>query len=259
MAGWDGRARDPWAVGQAIAEAAAAGEVTARYRPIFQRGPDRMVGAEAVAALPGSVDAAILAPMADLGERQALLRPVLDQLVGQVIRELATPVPLARGWWVTVGFDDAFVGAPAPARSLVAALEAARMPRSRFVVELSERAFGEGLRNGTVNHLVSSGVQLAVADFGAGWLSPADLRRVPVAYVRVPVRGMTAEDPDDLDLVRSVAAAARTLAIPVLGDGVETSEQLELVDRCGVELVQGYWWGSPGPAAKLIERWGRDG
>ena len=73
------------------------------------------------------------------------------------------------------------------------------MPRSRFVVELSERAFGEGLRNGTVNHLVSSGVQLAVADFGAGWLSPADLRRVPVAYVRVPVRGMTAEDPDDLD------------------------------------------------------------
>lgn len=241
-----------------ISEAAEAGQVEARYRPVLERGGHRVVGTEALAALPGAVDAAILAPRTELGERPGLLRPVLDRLVARVLADLSHPAALARGWWVSVGFDDGFVAGPAPARELVAAVDDSRLPAGRFVAELSERALGQGLRNGTASRLASAGIQVAVADFGAGWLAPADLRRIPVAYVRVPIRGLSADDPTDVALVGSVVAAARALAIPVLGDGVETDDELHLAHRCEVDLVQGYWWGSPGPAGKLIERWGRN-
>lgn len=253
------RAAGPWALEQALADAVAGDDIEARYRPVFHLASGHVVGTEAVAALPGTLDVAIAAPLAELGDRPELLRPVLDRLVERVLAELADPVPVALRWWVSIGFDDGFVASPAPARALVAILERAALPRDRFVVELSEAALSRGVRNGTVAHLAAAGVRFAVADFGSAHLVPSDLRRVPMAYVRVPLGGLSVSDPYDVDLIRSVVAAADALAIPVLGDGVERDDQLDLVHQTGIGLVQGYRWGSAGPLAKLIGTWGREG
>ena len=48
-------------------------------------------------------------------------------------------------------------------------------------------------------------------------------------------------------LVRGVIALARELELEVVGEGVETEEQLQALRAAGCTLFQGYLLGRPGP------------
>lgn len=251
---------DPWIA--ALAAAVATGTVDARYRPVFDLPSGEVRGAEAVAVWPGGGEPGAsddrLASTADHPpDVAAAVGAALQQVAQRVVEEFALGVAQTNGWWASVAFDRGLVASPEPVQRLASVLERSGFPGQRLVVELTEGALSRGLANGTVDRLGSVGVRFAAVDFGAGAITPADLRRIPMAYVRVSVGGLSVDDPYDLGLVRSVVAAAEALGITVLGDGIETDEQLELANRSGIGLVQGYRWGSPGPLAKLSSTWAR--
>lgn len=245
-----------------LAAAVAAGRIEARYRPAFDLPTGVVRGAEAVAAWPGAEgssdpDDRLTGAAAGRAGAGPVVGAALHQLLQRVVQGFASGAPQTHGWWASIAFDEGLVAAPHPVQQMVSLLEEASFPGHRLVVELTERALSRGLANGTVGHLLSAGVQFALVDFGTGAISPSELRRVPMAYVRVALSGMSAEDSYDLGLVRSVVAAADALGISVLGDGIETDGQLELANQAGIGLVQGYRWGSPGPLSKLSSTWAR--
>jgi EAL domain-containing protein (putative c-di-GMP-specific phosphodiesterase class I) len=108
-------------------------------------------------------------------------------------------------------------------------------------------------------------VRIAVDDFGTGYSSLNYLSRLPVDRLKMDrglIHGMTAQA-KDAAIVRAVISLGRELGFTVLAEGVETEEQLEMLDSLGCQQAQGYLLTPPIPAAEarslMWRRWGARG
>jgi EAL domain-containing protein (putative c-di-GMP-specific phosphodiesterase class I) len=97
------------------------------------------------------------------------------------------------------------------------------------------------------------GVNISVDDFGTGYSSLSYLKRFPVDRLKVDrsfVDGLGSE-PEDSAIVAAIINLAHTLGLVAVGEGVETSTQLEALRSLGCDLAQGYHLGRPMAAADL--------
>jgi diguanylate cyclase len=93
------------------------------------------------------------------------------------------------------------------------------------------------------------GVSVSIDDFGAGYSSLQTLRTFPFNKIKLD-RSFTQGIEHDVQakaIVRAVLALGKSLSIPVLAEGVETSEQLAILRLEGCDEAQGYYLGRPGP------------
>jgi EAL domain-containing protein (putative c-di-GMP-specific phosphodiesterase class I) len=73
--------------------------------------------------------------------------------------------------------------------------------------------------------------------------TPVDIIKMDIAFIR------NIEHSDkDLRLVELIVDIARYLNVPVIAEGVETQNQLQLLKEAGCDLVQGYYFSRPLPA-----------
>ncbi len=101
----------------------------------------------------------------------------------------------------------------------------------------------------TLETLADLGVSLAVDDFGTGYSALAYLARFPIHTLKIDrsfISGMIRE-PDSAELVRAIAAMARSLRMAVVAEGVESLEQADFLKGIGCHLAQGYLYGKPMP------------
>jgi EAL domain-containing protein (putative c-di-GMP-specific phosphodiesterase class I) len=99
----------------------------------------------------------------------------------------------------------------------------------------------------TLKKLKQLGVSIAIDDFGTGYSSLAYLKRFPVDKVKID-RTFVAEAPIDHDqaaIVSAIVALSHALQIKVIGEGVESEQQRDLLRRCGCDYMQGFLLGRP--------------
>jgi EAL domain-containing protein (putative c-di-GMP-specific phosphodiesterase class I) len=131
---------------------------------------------------------------------------------------------------------------------------------SRLHLELTETAVlgDEAQTSELLARLRATGVRIWLDDFGTGFSGLSHLRRMPVDGVKID-RSFIADmlrDPDDLALTSAIIAMAHSLGIAVVGEGVETQGQLDMLRERGCDLAQGFWLGHPMSGAEIVQRFG---
>ncbi len=110
-----------------------------------------------------------------------------------------------------------------------------------------------------LNELKDIGVLLALDDFGTGYSSLSHLKRFPIDALKIDqsfVRDLTMDE-DDAGIVTAVIGMGKSLHMRVIAEGVETREQLEILQEHGCPQGQGYYFCRPVPAeefGQLLER-----
>ena len=104
-----------------------------------------------------------------------------------------------------------------------------------------------------LSHISDLGIKIAVDDFGTGYSSLAYLKKLPVDTLKIDkefIRDLPG-DADDISIVRSIIALAKSMRIDVLAEGVENDQQLQFLDAEGCGLIQGFLLSRPKPAAEI--------
>jgi len=130
-----------------------------------------------------------------------------------------------------------------------------------IVLELTETAIMHDPDQvaGLLDRLDRRGVGLALDDFGTGYSSLANLKRLPLDFLKIDasfVRDMTVDEQDAI-IVRSTITLAHNLGKKVIAEGVEDADAERLLRQMGCDIVQGYHLARPMPLDELIP-WLRD-
>ena len=141
------------------------------------------------------------------------------------------------------------------ARQILTILDQTGLAPERLELEITEGVLIEDTERtlATLNILKSAGISVSLDDFGTGYSSLSYLQRFPFDKIKIDrsfIWQMGSND-DSMAIVRSVIALGRSLRITVIAEGVETPEQLALLQSERCDQVQGFLLGRPVPATEI--------
>jgi diguanylate cyclase (GGDEF)-like protein len=158
--------------------------------------------------------------------------------------------------WVNVNVSPRSFHEPTLVDVVTASLQRHHLAPNRLGIEITENLMSEqaDLAIETLQQLRTIGLRLALDDFGTGYSSLSYLQSLPVDVVKIAKSFI-----DDLD--SSASQRAFTTAIVALGaalgkfviaEGIERSEQLDLLEAVGCDAGQGYMFARPMDGIDLV-------
>ncbi|MGK0274326.1 MAG: diguanylate cyclase (GGDEF)-like protein [Ilumatobacter sp.] len=135
------------------------------------------------------------------------------------------------------------------------ALNRSGLPAHLLWLEVTETMMIENpdVARNTLQRIRSTGVRIALDDFGTGYSSLSLLQQFPIQRLKIDrafVSGI-ADNANDRSLVRSIIAMAGALGLDIVGEGVETVQQLKMLRQLGADKAQGYLISHPVPAEAM--------
>ena len=104
-----------------------------------------------------------------------------------------------------------------------------------------------------LSQLRDLGTRIAIDDFGTGYSSLGYLQSLPVDTVKLDrsfvVRA--GDDPRSRAIVGSVVELAKAMSLSCVAEGVETTDQLDVMVELGCPAVQGYVFARPAPVDEV--------
>jgi PAS domain S-box-containing protein len=119
----------------------------------------------------------------------------------------------------------------------------------RLVVEVTEHAAVEDYEQleQAIAHLRDHGVRLAIDDAGAGFSSLKHIVRLVPEFIKLDL--FLTRDIDRDPVKRALASAMVTFAADIgarlIAEGVETADELRVLEGLGVDYAQGFFLGRP--------------
>ncbi len=130
-------------------------------------------------------------------------------------------------------------------------LDASGVDPAKVQLEITESVLLDDaeLVGGTVARLRAMGMRIAFDDFGTGYSSLSYLQRYPVDVLKIDQSFVRGDEnvASNAEFIKTIVAMGRTLRVKVVVEGVETSQQLEMVRALGCSSAQGYFFARPIP------------
>lgn len=228
-------------------------ELRLHYQPLLDSVTLEVEGVEALLRWPhpvrGSVSPAEFVPVA---EESGLIAPLGHWVLETACAEA---VSWTRPWRVAVNLSPAQFKQRDLAESIRAILDRTGLAPARLELEITEGILIDDAERALtmLREIKALGVRIALDDFGTGYSSLSYLRRFPFDKLKIDasfVQGL-GDDGEADAIVRAIVALGRSLSLRITAEGVETTEQLQLLRKHRCDQVQGFLLGRPMPPAEL--------
>ncbi len=217
------------------------------YQPIVDMKSMRISACEALCRWDhpelGPISPAVFIPLAEeiglISEISALVLDAACQECARWPKNLGVSVNLSAKDF----YSDAVVD------KVESALSRAGLDANRLEIEVTETALldDKALNRRHIDELKSLGVRIALDDFGTGYSSLSYLHTLPLDCVKIDGSFLhdVAKNRRSHQLLIGVVELSRNLGLSVTVEGVETFEQLKLLDETvKPDRVQGFLFGS---------------
>ena len=208
----------------------------------------------------GSVSPGRFIPIA---EATGLIAPIGQWVLEEACRQMSE--------WADLGFENfrmavnvsayQFARADFP-ESVAQVLRKRGISPDRLELELTETAImGDVAKSASqLCEIRNLGMDVSIDDFGTGYSSLSYLQRLPVDAIKIDrsfVQALSASPQSSLTMIQAIVNLAHDLNLRVVGEGVETEEQLRHLQQVRCDLTQGYLLDRPltaRAAMELLER-----
>jgi diguanylate cyclase (GGDEF)-like protein len=240
--------------------ALARGELRLEYQPLIDIARNRVLGAEALLrwrnAELGDVSPAEFVPIA---EESGLMVDIGAFVIERACRPLREWIDAGSGpLRMAVNLSMCQLLRGDVVATVTAALRDSGVPPACLELELSER--GAMTREPEIlerlQRLKSLGVRLAIDDFGTGDSSIAYLKVLPIDTLKID-RSYVSSPPGELRdaaLTAGLIALGRSLDLTVVGEGVESQGQLDMLRDWGCHQCQGFHFAPALPPEAFLAR-----
>ena len=119
-----------------------------------------------------------------------------------------------------------------------------------YCLEITESAYTEDSEQllGVVEKVREEGFPVEMDDFGSGYSSLNMISMLPIDALKMDmnfIRNMHTRGSKNNRIIELMIDIAHYLGVPVVAEGVETQEQVELLRHMGCNIVQGYYFSKP--------------
>ncbi|MBN2971160.1 EAL domain-containing protein [Roseomonas aeriglobus] len=228
-------------------DAIAEGQLSLMFQPLFDLAQTRVSAFEALLRwnhpTRGLVSPVDFIPLA---EDTGLIVPIGEWVIREACR-------VARTWpddiRVAVNVSPVQFRNPGLAAVILQALSESGLPPQRLELEITESLFIDNPEStlASLHSLRALGVRVALDDFGTGYSSLSYLRAFPFDKIKIDRSfiidllngdGATA-------IIKSITTLAEALGMETTAEGVENSDQLDILREQGCSHIQGYYFSKP--------------
>lgn len=234
-------------------------EFSIRYQPIIDMKSGGLVGAEALLRW-DSPDLGLVSPdrFLAIAEETGLIVPIGEWVMRTACHDAMTWQANGSGpIRVEVNVSSRQIMGEEFLETVTAALEETGLQADCLGLEITERLLMDD-REDTIHlfeALAELGTSLSLDDFGTGYSSLNYLKKFPFRSLKIDrafIRDVIT-DSGDAALCTAIAGMAKGLNLEVIGEGVESEEQLEFLRKINCDQVQGYYFSRPVSSSRFIE------
>jgi EAL domain-containing protein (putative c-di-GMP-specific phosphodiesterase class I) len=139
--------------------------------------------------------------------------------------------------------------------SIMAICQTAGLAADAVTLELTElAAMGDPAQAlDVLTRLRLKGFRLSIDNYGTGYSSLAQLRRLPLSELKIDISFVAQmhRNPDSRVIVEAVIGLGHKLGLAVVAEGVESAVNLAAVVEMGADAAQGYFIGAPAGAERI--------
>lgn len=225
------------------------------YQPVLDAQTKKIVGVEALARLNSSSDG-VLQPGSFLSAVDSVgLNHKFDYYIFEKnCKWIANDKKQREKYQYTINFSRATMSEPEFAEKILSIVKKYRLKPSCLAVEILEDKSITGdakkqmMENLTV--LKENGILILLDDFGSGYTMFDDLQNLDISIVKIDssiTRNSTTEN--GYIILENIIHTAKDLGFKTLCEGVETQEQEDMAILAGCDMLQGFYYYKPMPAA----------
>ena len=192
-----------------------------------------------------------------MAEKSSVIKPLTVWVLNNALRQAAAfagsgvDISIAVNISASSLRDDSLVG------YTKMLLQKNNISPERLIMEITESAMMKDpvMALNLLHQLSQLGVQISIDDYGTGYSSLAYLKRMPVNEMKIDrtfVKDM-ASDEDDRSIVATTIGMGHNFGLRVVAEGVEDQETVDLLNKMGVDQVQGFYYAKPMTVDELYE------
>jgi EAL domain-containing protein (putative c-di-GMP-specific phosphodiesterase class I) len=239
--------------GELLQDAIARRDISPVFQPVFDLQTGEMIGMEALSRGPRGSEFESGETLFSLAERTELLVP-LERVCRQ--RSLEAAAVASPDTQIFINLSPAAASDPEFLGPLFLDQVASfGLTPHRIVLEITERTYAvyEGLFREVLSRFRQQNFRIAVDDVGTGYSNLTSLAEIEPDYLKfdnVFVRGIDRRRTKQ-DLLEALMSFARKMKTKVIAEGIETREELKVLQSLGVPYGQGFLLARPMPVAEI--------